>query len=200
MRNRFGQLRNRDDALRARGFADDAEHPFGDLAGHDHAAGRARSEFKDHGRSFRWGRSACYHYPMNLSSSMFRPIAGRRRAICGLLGTLAFATLVSGCSPEFNWRETRSDEQRFIVLLPARPATMSREIDLEGRRVQMTMTGARVHQAMFTVGAIQLAAPDAGLDDERVRRVEDLRVLDADRRQFAQHLVRIASAQQRPNV
>ena len=63
-----------------------------------------------------------------------------------------------------------------MVLLPARPATMSREIDLEGRRVQMTMTGARVDQAMFTVGAIQLAAPDAGLDDERVRALAAMQV------------------------
>jgi hypothetical protein len=113
---------------------------------------------------------------MNLSSSMFRPIAGRRRAICGLLGTLAFATLASGCSPEFNWRETRSEEHRFMVLLPARPATMSREIDLEGRRVQMTMTGARVDQAMFTVGAIQLEAPDAELGGERARALAAMRV------------------------
>ena len=35
---------------------------------------------------------------------------------------------------------------------------MSREIDLDGLKVDMTMTGARVDRALFTVGAIRLEA------------------------------------------
>ncbi|MBU6187733.1 MAG: hypothetical protein KGR68_00320 [Betaproteobacteria bacterium] len=98
---------------------------------------------------------------MSLPSSMFRRIAGRRRAIRGLLGWLALAGLSAACSPEFNWRETRSLEQGFSVLLPGRPASMSREIDLNGLKVDMTMTGARVDRALFTVGTVRLeAAPD----------------------------------------
>jgi hypothetical protein len=95
---------------------------------------------------------------MSLPSSLFRRTAGRRRAIRGVLGWLVLAGLVAACSPEFNWRETRSPEQGFSVLLPARPASMSREIDLDGLRVDMTMTGARVDRALFTVGAIRLEA------------------------------------------
>jgi hypothetical protein len=98
---------------------------------------------------------------MSLPSSLFRHPAGRRRAIRGVLGWLVLAGLVAACSPEFNWRETRSPEQGFSVLLPARPASMSREIDLDGLRVVMTMTGARVDRALFTVGAIRLEAPAA---------------------------------------
>jgi hypothetical protein len=98
---------------------------------------------------------------MSLPSSMFRRVAGRRRAIRGLLGWLALAGLLAACSPEFNWRETRSLEQGFSVLLPGRPASMSREIDLDGLKVDMTMTGARVDRALFTVGVVRLeAAPD----------------------------------------
>ena len=38
---------------------------------------------------------------------------------------------------------------------------MSREIDLDGLKVDMTMTGARVDRALFTVGVVRLeAAPD----------------------------------------
>ena len=106
---------------------------------------------------------------------MFRRIAGRRGAIRGLLATLAFVALGSGCSPEFNWRETRSEDHRFSVLLPARPATMSREIDLEGQRVQMTMIGARVDRALFTVGAVQLELPEAELAESRDRALAAMR-------------------------
>lgn len=101
---------------------------------------------------------AWYHYPMSLPSSIFRRIAGRRRAIRGLVGWLVFAGLLGACSPEFNWRETRSIEQGFSVLLPGRPASMSREIDLDGLKLEMTMTGARVDRALFTVGAVRLEA------------------------------------------
>jgi hypothetical protein len=112
---------------------------------------------------------------MTLSSSMIRRIAGRRGAIRGLLATLAFVALGSGCSPEFNWRETRSEDHRFIVLFPARPATLSREIDLAGQRVQMTMIGARVDRALFTVGAVQLEVPEAGLGAARAGALEAMR-------------------------
>lgn len=92
---------------------------------------------------------------------MFRCITGRRRAIRCLLGWLALSGLLAACSPEFNWRETRNLEQGFSVLLPGRPASMSREIDLDGLKVDMTMTGARVDRALFTVGVVRLeAAPD----------------------------------------
>ena len=39
---------------------------------------------------------------------------------------------------------------------------MSREIDLDGLKADMTMTGARVDRALFTVGVVRLeaAAPD----------------------------------------
>jgi hypothetical protein len=106
---------------------------------------------------------------------MIQRIAGRRGAIRGLLATLAFVALGSGCSPEFNWRETRSEDHRFIVLLPARPATLSREIDLAGQRVQMTMIGARVDSALFTVGAVQLEVPEAGLASARALSLEAMR-------------------------
>ena len=94
------------------------------------------------------------------------------------------AGAVSACSPEFNWREARSIEQGFMVLLPGRPASMSREIDLDGLRVTMTMTGARVDRALFTVGAVQLDSDDAALRDRALSamRIAMLRNIGAEPR------------------
>jgi hypothetical protein len=117
---------------------------------------------------------------MSLPSSLFRRTAGRRRAIRGVLGWLVLAGLVAACSPEFNWRETRSLEQGFSVLLPARPASMSREIDLDGLKVDMTMTGARVDRALFTVGTARLEAraadPAADLAATHAKALSAMRV------------------------
>lgn len=107
---------------------------------------------------------------------MFRRTAGRRRAIRGALGWLVLAGLVTACSPEFNWREIRSLEQGFSVLLPARPASMTREIDLDGLKVDMTMTGARVDRALFTVGAVRLETTAADLSDTHAKALSAMRI------------------------
>jgi hypothetical protein len=64
-----------------------------------------------------------------------------------------------GCSPEHDWREVRADDSGFMVTLPAKPARMSRPINLEGLKVDMSMIGAQARDVAYTVGAIVL--PDA---------------------------------------
>jgi hypothetical protein len=93
----------------------------------------------------------------------------------------ALILMLTGCSPTFNWREIRPEGQRFAVLMPARTAEMSREIDLDGLRVTMAMTGARVDASLFTVGAIELSQEAAGQRDRALTamRVGMLRNLAA---------------------
>jgi hypothetical protein len=77
------------------------------------------------------------------------------------------ALLTAACSPSYNWREVRSAADAYAVLMPARTAVMTREIDLDGERVIMAMTGARVDRSLFTVGTIALA-PELGDSVERL--------------------------------
>jgi hypothetical protein len=72
---------------------------------------------------------------------------------------LMMATLMSACSPEFDWREVRVDDASFVVLLPAKPASMTRRIELDGLSLDMTMHGAKVRDTAYTVGVINL--PDS---------------------------------------
>lgn len=69
---------------------------------------------------------------------------------------LVFAILLAGCSPEYNWREVQGGAAPFTVLLPAKPATHTRQINLDGRQVTMAMTGAEVDGVTFAVGAAEL--------------------------------------------
>lgn len=66
-----------------------------------------------------------------------------------------------GCAPAFNWRDVRSIEHGFSVLLPARVASMTRTIDLDGQSVDMTLTGARAEQCLFSVGSARLASDES---------------------------------------
>ncbi len=66
---------------------------------------------------------------------------------------------LAACSPKFNWREIRSKDAPYSVLLPAKPSTFARPIDLDGVPVTMTMTAAKVDDTVFAVGSATL--PDA---------------------------------------
>jgi hypothetical protein len=65
------------------------------------------------------------------------------------------AMLLSGCSPQFNWREFTSKDASWQALFPDKPATASRAIDLDGMHTTMTMTAAEVDGILFAVGQAQ---------------------------------------------
>lgn len=77
-----------------------------------------------------------------------------------MLGLVVVVATLSACNPAFNWRDYRSPDAAFHVLFPAKPATYSRTVDLDGLSVLMTMTAAEVDGATFAVGSAEL--PDAG--------------------------------------
>lgn len=81
------------------------------------------------------------------------------RPRCAPLAAAACALVLAACSPDYNWREIRQPAEGYLVMLPARPASMSRPINLDGLAVTMSMTGARVDEQTFTVGTAML--PDA---------------------------------------
>lgn len=72
----------------------------------------------------------------------------------------ALATLVAaGCSPAYNWRSYNSGDAPFSVMFPDKPSIHTREINVDGMKVAMTMTAAEVEGTTFAVGSAQ--APDA---------------------------------------
>lgn len=65
-------------------------------------------------------------------------------------------SLLCACDPKFNWREVHGKDAPFTVLLPAKPATLSRPIRLGEQQVTMSMTAAEVDHVSFAVGSVQL--------------------------------------------
>jgi hypothetical protein len=63
--------------------------------------------------------------------------------------------------PEFNWREVRFEEQGLIVTLPGKATSMSRNIDLAGTKVQMTMNGVKVNEVSYTAAWISADSGNA---------------------------------------
>jgi hypothetical protein len=84
--------------------------------------------------------------------------SGRRAALTGF-AALAMApsvSLLAGCSPTYDWREVRTEEGDCMVLMPGKPAKLTRPIDLAGLQVRMSMQGAQAADTAFTIAAVGL--------------------------------------------
>ena len=75
--------------------------------------------------------------------------------LCGALLALALAA----CSPTLNWREVRGNDAPYVVLLPAKPTSFARPVDLGGIKVDMNMTAAEVDDVNFAVASAKIADP-----------------------------------------
>jgi hypothetical protein len=84
--------------------------------------------------------------------------AAWRRLLTALTGVMLafFAVLQSGCSPTYNWREYRDPDGTYRVLMPGRVSELSREINLDGIVLPMSMSGALVDSTRFAVGMVRL--------------------------------------------
>ncbi|WP_329956673.1 hypothetical protein [Collimonas humicola] len=80
-------------------------------------------------------------------------------AVRALLLCAGATILLSACSPKFNWREVRSKDAPYSVLLPTKPSTFARPVDLDGTVLTMTMTASKVDDTVFAVGSASV--PDA---------------------------------------
>jgi hypothetical protein len=69
----------------------------------------------------------------------------------------ALALLAVACSQRFEWREVRVDEGA-VAALPGRPQSVTREVDVGGQPVSMTMWSTGVGATMFAVGVARLPA------------------------------------------
>jgi len=64
--------------------------------------------------------------------------------------------VLSGCNPQFNWRDVNSNDAPFRVLMPGKADSFSQDMQLAGIPVKMTMTATDVGGLNFAVGSVKL--------------------------------------------
>jgi hypothetical protein len=84
-----------------------------------------------------------------------------------LLASLAI--LLTGCSPDLDWREVKAADGGYTVLLPAKPSSDTRRVDLAGKSADMTMRGAEVDRVTYAVGSVVL-----GTEEEARRAASEM--------------------------
>jgi len=93
------------------------------------------------------------------SMTALLPFGMRKNSFLTIGISLLAACVLAACNPKYNWRDYSSPNASYRVMFPSKPATHTRAVDLNGMKVDMTMTAAEVDGTMFAVGSAQ--APDA---------------------------------------
>jgi hypothetical protein len=88
-----------------------------------------------------------------------RSYVGRRLPASLAAAVVVVGGLLTGCTPQYNWREVRYPEQGVVVMLPGKPASLTRRITLDDEPVDMTMHGTAAGGSNFAVGVVRLADP-----------------------------------------
>ncbi len=92
------------------------------------------------------GRARCYHRSMNFRFP--------KLVICCVVAA------VCACSPKFDWRDYRGSKAPYAVLFPGKPATHTRQVNLDGQNADMTMAAVNIDGTLFAVGSAELPDPD----------------------------------------
>jgi hypothetical protein len=88
-----------------------------------------------------------------------------------------FALCLSACTPTFNWREVTVPDTRLQSLLPCKPDSVTREVDMgppeRPLRLVLTMLGCATGDATFAIATLELPptpseSPQTMLDQWRV--------------------------------
>lgn len=100
-----------------------------------------------------------------------------RHPLPRLCATSLLLVALAACNPALNWREARGSDGPYTVLLPAKPTTFARPVDLNGLKVEMSMTAAEVDGVSYAVAsagivdAAQRTAALAAMQEAMLRNI-----------------------------
>lgn len=63
---------------------------------------------------------------------------------------------LSACSPQYNWRTVPNTDIGYMATFPDKPAQVTRNLDLIGLQVPLTLQAAQIEGLYFAVGTVPL--------------------------------------------
>ena len=82
---------------------------------------------------------------------MFKPIVQK----LGL--ALAFALLLSACSPKLDWRTVQSSQEGYSALFPGKPEKIERKIPYQNQEIPQTLEAVKIDDDIYSVSTIHLS-------------------------------------------
>lgn len=77
-----------------------------------------------------------------------------------------------GCSPPFDWRTVRVEQQAYTALFPAKPQHLERQLSYKEDTLKQALEVAKVADQIYSITTIQVPPAIAGSADELMKQLQ----------------------------
>lgn len=77
-----------------------------------------------------------------------------------------------GCSPPFDWRTVRVEQQAYTALFPAKPQHLERQLSYKGDTLKQALEVAKVADQIYSITTIQVPLAIASSADELMKQLQ----------------------------
>jgi hypothetical protein len=81
---------------------------------------------------------------------LFKPILKKFGVV------LAFAFLLSACSPKLDWRTVQAPQEGYSVLFPGKPEKIERKLPYQNQEIPQTLEAVKIEDDIYSVSTIHL--------------------------------------------
>ena len=85
---------------------------------------------------------------------------------------LAFAVLLSACSPRLDWRTVQSPQERYSALFPGKPEKIERRLPYQNQEIPQTLEAVKIEDDIYSVSAIRLSKDQVSLVPNLLEQVQ----------------------------
>ena len=89
---------------------------------------------------------------------------------CGVV--LAFAFLLSACSPKLDWRTVQSQQEGYSTLFPGKPEKIERLIPYQGQEIPQSLEAVKIEDDIYSVSTIHLGKDQAALAPKLLEQLQ----------------------------
>lgn len=76
---------------------------------------------------------------------------------------LAFAFLLSACSPKLDWRSVQAPQEGYSALYPGKPEKIGRKISYQNQEIPQTLEAVKIEDDVYSVSTIRLSQEQSAL-------------------------------------
>lgn len=85
---------------------------------------------------------------------------------------LAFAFLLSACSPKLDWRTVQSPQEGYSALFPGKPEKIERKLPYQNQEIPQTLAAVKIEDDIYSVSTIHLGKDQVALAPKLLEQLQ----------------------------
>ena len=85
---------------------------------------------------------------------------------------LAFAFLLTACSPKLDWRTVQSPQEGYSTLFPGKPEKIERRLPYQNQEIPQTLEAVKIEDDIYSVSTIHLSKDQAVLAPKLLEQLQ----------------------------